>query len=53
MLFILTYFPCIGVVSAISRESGSWKWSAFIILYTTGVAWLLSFTVFQLGSLLA
>jgi ferrous iron transport protein B len=51
MLFILTYFPCIGVVSAISRESGSWKWSAFIILYTTGIAWLLSFTVYQLGSL--
>jgi ferrous iron transport protein B len=53
MLFILTYFPCIGVVSAISRESGSWKWAAFIILYTTGVAWLLSFTVYQLGSMLA
>ncbi|HEX2968562.1 MAG TPA: ferrous iron transport protein B [Bacteroidales bacterium] len=51
MLFILTYFPCIGVVSAIKRESGSWKWSAFIILYTTGVAWLLSFSVFQVGSL--
>ena len=51
MLFILTYFPCIGVVSAIKRESGSWKWSAFIVLYTTGIAWLLSFTVYQVGSL--
>jgi ferrous iron transport protein B len=51
MLFILTYFPCIGVVSAIKRESGSWKWSAFIVLYTTGMAWLLSFTVYQVGSL--
>jgi ferrous iron transport protein B len=52
MLFILTYFPCIGVVSAISRESGSWKWAAFIVIYTTTVAWLLSFTVFQAGSLI-
>jgi ferrous iron transport protein B len=51
MLFILTYFPCIGVVAAIKRESGSWKWSAFIILYTTGMAWLLSFVVYQVGSL--
>jgi ferrous iron transport protein B len=50
MLFILTYFPCIGVVSAISRESGSMKWGAFIIVYTTTVAWLLSFTVYQVGS---
>jgi len=51
MLFILTYFPCIGVISAISRESGSWKWAAFTVFYTTGVAWLLSFTIYQLGSL--
>jgi ferrous iron transport protein B len=53
MLFILTYFPCIGVVSAIRRESGSWKWAAFIVVYTTGIAWLLSFTIFQVGSLFA
>ena len=53
MLFILTYFPCVGVVSAISRESGSWKWAVFTIFYTTGIAWLLSFTVFQIGNLIA
>jgi ferrous iron transport protein B len=51
MLFILTYFPCIGVVAAIRRESASWKWAAFVVFYTTGVAWLLSFTVYQVGSL--
>ena len=51
MLFILTYFPCIGVVAAIRRESGSWKWAAFVVLYTTGIAWLLSFTVYQVGML--
>jgi ferrous iron transport protein B len=53
MLFILTYFPCIGVISAIRRESGSWKWAAFIVVYTTGIAWLLSFSVYQIGSLFA
>jgi ferrous iron transport protein B len=53
MLFILTYFPCVGVVAAIRRESGSWKWAAFTVIYTTGIAWLLSFTVFQIGSMFA
>jgi ferrous iron transport protein B len=52
MLFILTYFPCIGVVAAIRRESGSWKWATFVVIYTTSIAWLLSFTVFQVGSML-
>jgi ferrous iron transport protein B len=51
MLFILTYFPCIGVVAAIKRESGGWKWALFVVLYTTVVAWLLSFSVYQIGSL--
>ncbi len=52
MLFILTYFPCIGVVAAIRRESGSWKWATFVVVYTTGIAWLLSFAVYQIGSII-
>ena len=50
MLFILIYFPCIGVIAAIKRESGSWKWAAFTVVYTTAMAWLLSFACFQIGS---
>ncbi|GAF04992.1 ferrous iron transport protein B [Saccharicrinis fermentans] len=52
LIFILVYFPCIGVIATISRESGSWKWAVFTIFYTTGLAWLLSFIVYQGGSLL-
>ena len=35
MLFVLIYFPCIATVAAIKNESGSWKWAAFTICYTT------------------
>jgi len=52
MLFILIYFPCIGVVSAISRESGSWKWALFIVVYTTVLAYLASFILYQTGNIL-
>jgi ferrous iron transport protein B len=51
MLFILIYFPCIGVVSAISRESGHWKWALFVVVYTTVLAYLGSLALFQFGSL--
>ena len=51
MLFILIYFPCIGVVSAISRESGHWKWAMFVVVYTTTLAYLGSLALFQIGSL--
>lgn len=52
MLFTLLYFPCIGVIATISRESGHWKWGLFTVLYTTLIAWTVSFIVFQAGSLL-
>jgi len=52
MLFILIYFPCIAVIAAIKNESGKWKWSAFLAIYTTGLAWTVSFITFQVGSLL-
>ena len=52
MLFILIYFPCIAVVAAIKNESGKWKWSLFLTVYTTVLAYLISLITFQLGSLL-
>lgn len=53
MLFVLIYLPCIAVVAAVVKESGSWKWGLFMILYTCLLAWLISFAVFQIGSLLS
>ena len=50
MLFVLLYFPCIAVISAISKEAG-WKWATFCVIYTTGLAWLVSFCIYQVGSL--
>jgi len=52
LVFILIYFPCIAVIAAIKKESGSWKWAAFTIVYTTGFAWFMAFATFQLGSLI-
>lgn len=51
LLFILIYMPCIAVIATVKKESSSWKWTAFLIIYTTSLAWLLSFSVFQIGSL--
>jgi ferrous iron transport protein B len=52
LLFILIYFPCVAVIAAIKKESGSWKWAAFTIIYTTTLAWIVSFAFYQIGSLI-
>lgn len=52
MLFVLIYFPCIATLAAIKQESGSWKWAIFAASYTTILAWVVAFGVYQIGSLL-
>jgi len=51
LLFVLIYFPCVATIAAIKEESGSWKWGIFSIIYTTLLAWFVSFVVFQVGNL--
>jgi ferrous iron transport protein B len=52
LFFILIYFPCIGVVAAIKNESGSWKWAAFSVIYTTSLAWVVAFIVYNIANLI-
>ncbi len=49
LMFILVYFPCIAVVATVSKETGTFKWSAFLVVYTTILAWLLSFIVYNIA----
>ena len=51
MIFVLIYFPCIAVIATIGRESGSWKWALFSIVYSCTLAWLMAFVVYQIGRL--
>jgi len=50
MLFVLIYFPCIAAITAIKKESDI-KWAVFVMFYTTGIAWLVAFMAYRLGSL--
>lgn len=51
LAFVLIYFPCIGVIATIKNESGKLKWALFTVVYTTSVAWVISFLVFHIASL--
>lgn len=52
MTFTLLYTPCMAAMMAIRREMNSWKWTLISVLYQTGIAWLVSFMVYQVGRLL-
>jgi len=50
MVFVLIYSPCLAALAVIKRESNSWKWPIFATVYTTVLAWIMSFLVYQIGS---
>ncbi len=52
MVFVLLYLPCLASIAAIRRETGSYKWMSFSIVYSTTVAWITAFIVYQGGKLL-
>jgi ferrous iron transport protein B len=51
MAFCLLYIPCAATIGVIRRESGSWKWTAFSVCFQLLTAWVVSFLIYQVGSL--
>ncbi len=51
LIFILLYFPCVATMAAVRKETGTWRWPVFMIVYTTGIAWLISFGFYQFSQL--
>jgi ferrous iron transport protein B len=49
MIFCLLYIPCFVATVVFHKEAGSWKWTGFLVLFTTALAWLVSFIVYQGG----
>ena len=52
MVFTLIYSPCLAVLAVVRRETNSWKWPAFSFVYSTTLAWIMSFVVYQGGRLI-
>ena len=51
MLFLLIAAPCMATIAVTRRESGSWKWALLQLGGLTGIAYLISLIVYQVGRL--
>lgn len=52
LLFVLLYFPCVATMAAMRREIGR-GWAVFSVLWSTGLAYVLAVTCYQLLTLTA
>ncbi len=53
LIFNLLCAPCFAAMGAIRREMNSGKWTAFAIGYQCLLAYAVSFSIYQLGSLIS
>ena len=51
MIFVLLYFPCFATIATLRHEAGK-KWAWFTVFNSLFLAWMVSFIVYQIGSLL-
>ncbi len=49
MVFVLLYVPCLATIGAIRKETGSWKWTAFSIIYQFILAYGIAMGVIFIG----
>jgi ferrous iron transport protein B len=52
MVLCLVYIPCVATIGAVRKETNSWLWASFTVLYTLLLGWVLAFIIYQTGSLL-
>ncbi|MFW9807030.1 MAG: ferrous iron transport protein B [Candidatus Thorarchaeota archaeon] len=52
MVFVLLYIPCLATVGAIRKETGSWKWTGFSIVYQLVLAYIVAAMVVVIGGVL-
>jgi len=51
MVFVLLYTPCIAAVATIKKETGSWKWAGFSVLYQLILAYVAALVIVLVGGL--
>lgn len=49
LVFNLLCAPCFAAIGAIRREMGDWKWTLGAIGYQCGLAYIVSFIIYQFG----
>ena len=50
MVFFAIAMQCLSTLATIRRETNSWRWPIFAVVYLNSLAWLASFAVYQIGT---
>jgi len=49
IVFYMLSCQCVSTLAVVRRETNSWRWPAFLFAYMTGLAYVASLAVYQIG----
>ena len=52
IVFVMIYLPCLAASMVFVREAGNWKYLAYLFIFTTISAWLLSFFAYNISKII-
>jgi len=52
LVFFMIALQCLSTIAVVRQETRSWAWTGFQVAYLTGLAYVASLVVYQVGSLL-
>ena len=52
MVFFVLAMQCMSTLAIVRRETNSWAWTTFMVVYMTGLAYVAAFVTYQSGRLL-
>ena len=52
ILFVMIYLPCFAASIVFAKESGSYKYLGYLFVFTTGVAWIISFIGYNITKMI-
>jgi ferrous iron transport protein B len=52
IVFVMIYLPCLAASMVFAREAGGWKYLAYLFVFTSATAWILSFLAYNITKLI-
>ncbi|MCH9814434.1 MAG: ferrous iron transport protein B [Epsilonproteobacteria bacterium] len=49
IVFVMIYLPCLAASMVFVKEAGGWKYLAYLFVFTTATAWILSFIAYRIA----
>lgn len=50
MVWFVLAMQCMSTLAVVRRETGSWRWPAFMLVYMNGLAYVICLVMYQVGS---